>query len=166
MKAYWGSGCVRGCIQKFRHRPPGTRTPNGTALCHQVQFYRYFVSQSSEFCSHNLLCCFSTSVYCCLFIYRLGPETFGYTLVAPCIFDLGTTWRWVVSFTAGRFTPRERAPGTHCIGGSVKPRDRSGRDGEEKNSEPLQGLEAPILQPLGQRYTTELSRLLHTFLIT
>jgi hypothetical protein len=28
------------------------------------------------------LCCFSTSVYfCCLFRYRLSPETFGYTLV-------------------------------------------------------------------------------------
>jgi hypothetical protein len=31
--------------------------------------YRYFVSQSSEFCRHNTLCCFSTSVYCCLFRY-------------------------------------------------------------------------------------------------
>jgi len=41
----------------------------------------YFVSQSSEFCRHNPLCCFSTSVYCCLFRYRLSPETFGYTLV-------------------------------------------------------------------------------------
>jgi hypothetical protein len=39
------------------------------------------VSQSSEFCSHNPLCCFSTSVYCCLFRYRHSPETFGYTLV-------------------------------------------------------------------------------------
>jgi len=27
--------------------------------------YRYFVSQSSEFCHHNTLYCFSTSVYCC-----------------------------------------------------------------------------------------------------
>jgi len=45
-----------------------------------VQLYRYFVSQSSEFCRHNPLCCFSTSV-CCLFRYRLSPETFGYTLV-------------------------------------------------------------------------------------
>jgi hypothetical protein len=44
--------------------------------------YRYFVSQSSEFCHHNPLCCFSTSVcYCCLFRYRPSPETFGYTLV-------------------------------------------------------------------------------------
>jgi len=43
--------------------------------------YRYFVSQSSEFCRHNPLCCFSTNVYyCCLFRYRLSPETFGYTL--------------------------------------------------------------------------------------
>jgi hypothetical protein len=44
-----------------------------------VQLYRYFVSQSSEFCHHNPLCCFSTSVYCCLFRYQLSPETFGYT---------------------------------------------------------------------------------------
>jgi hypothetical protein len=42
------------------------------------------VSQSSEFCRHNPLRCFSTSVYCCcLFRYRLSPETFGYTLVLP-----------------------------------------------------------------------------------
>jgi hypothetical protein len=40
------------------------------------------VSQSSGFYRHNPLCCFSTSVYCCcLFRYRLSPETFGYTPV-------------------------------------------------------------------------------------
>jgi hypothetical protein len=40
-----------------------------------VQLYRYFVSQSSEFCRNNPLCCFSTSVYyCCLFPYRLSPD--------------------------------------------------------------------------------------------
>jgi hypothetical protein len=27
------------------------------------------------------LCCFSTSVCCCLFLYQFSPETFGYTLV-------------------------------------------------------------------------------------
>jgi len=32
--------------------------------------YGYFVSQSSEFCLHNPLCCFSANVYCCcLFCY-------------------------------------------------------------------------------------------------
>jgi hypothetical protein len=48
-----------------------------------VQFYRYFVSQSSEFCRHNPLYYLSTGVYCCkdIFCYRLSLETFGYTLV-------------------------------------------------------------------------------------
>jgi hypothetical protein len=48
-----------------------------------VQLYGYFVSQSSEFCRHNALCCFSMSVYCCkrTFLYRFCPETFGYTLI-------------------------------------------------------------------------------------
>jgi hypothetical protein len=35
---------------------------------------------------------------------------------------------------------------------------RSGHSGEEKYSEPLPGLEPPIIQPIAQRYTTELSR--------
>jgi len=40
------------------------------------------VRHSSEFCHHNPLCCFSKSVFCCcIFRYRLSPETFGYTLV-------------------------------------------------------------------------------------
>jgi len=48
-----------------------------------VQLYRYFVSQSSEFCRHNPLCCFSTSNTKdkCAFRLLLSPETFGYTLV-------------------------------------------------------------------------------------
>jgi hypothetical protein len=36
---------------------------------------------------------------------------------------------------------------------------RSGRGGEEKNSQPLPGFEPPIIQPVAQRYTTELRRL-------
>jgi len=53
-----------------------------------MQFYRYFVSQSNEFCLHNPLCYVSTSVCCrrrCLFRYRLSPETFGYTIVYPVL---------------------------------------------------------------------------------
>jgi hypothetical protein len=71
------------CIQKFPDWPPGVRTANGTAFCYWVQLYRYFMSQSSEFCRHNPLCCFSTSVYCFkhIFRYPLSPETFGYTPV-------------------------------------------------------------------------------------
>jgi hypothetical protein len=59
----------------------------------------------------------------------------------------------------GRFTPRERAPGTHSIGGGGS-RSWSGHGGEEKNSQPLLGVEPPIIQPAAQRYTTELSWLL------
>jgi hypothetical protein len=57
------------CNQKFPDWPPGARTANSTALCHWVQLYHYFVSQSSEFFRHNPLCDFSTSVYCFLFRY-------------------------------------------------------------------------------------------------
>jgi len=35
-----------------------------------VQLYRYFVSQSSEFCRHNPLCYFLMSVYCCSCLFR------------------------------------------------------------------------------------------------
>jgi hypothetical protein len=39
-----------------------------------------FCESVCEFCHHNPLCCFSTSVYCCcLFHNRLSPETFCYT---------------------------------------------------------------------------------------
>jgi hypothetical protein len=38
------------------------------------------------------------------------------------ILDLGSRWRRVVSFTPCRFTPGERAPGIHWIGGWVGPR--------------------------------------------
>jgi hypothetical protein len=38
------------------------------------------------------------------------------------------------------------------------PQSRSGRGGEEKNSQPLPGLKPPIIQPGAQSYTTELSR--------
>jgi hypothetical protein len=73
---------IWGCSLKFTDWPPGARTENGTALCHYVQLCRYFVTQSSEFCRHKPLCCFSTSVYCCCLLrYRLSPETFLYTLV-------------------------------------------------------------------------------------
>jgi hypothetical protein len=40
------------------------------------------------------------------------------------------------------------------------PQSSSGRDGKEKNSQPQPGLEPPIIQPVAQRYTAELSWLL------
>jgi len=72
---------LRGRIQTFPDWQPGARTANGTVLCHEVQLYRYSLSQCNELCRHNPLCCFSTSVRCCVFRYRFSPETFGYTVV-------------------------------------------------------------------------------------
>jgi hypothetical protein len=55
--AVGGTSTIRGCIQKFPDWLPGARTANGTAFCHWMQLYRYFVSQSSEFCRYNPLYC-------------------------------------------------------------------------------------------------------------
>jgi hypothetical protein len=38
-----------------------------------------------------------------------------------------------------------------------EPQSRSGHGGEEKNSQPLMGLQLLIIQPVAQRYTTEIS---------
>jgi hypothetical protein len=65
--------------------------------------------------------------------------------------------KWSAS-RPGRFTPRKRAPWyplDRRLGGL---QSRSGRGGEEKNSQPLPGLEPPIIQSADQRYTAELSR--------
>jgi hypothetical protein len=61
-----------------------------------------------------------------LTVHHTIKASLGSGGLAPCIVDLGTRWRWVVSFT----------------------------------TRPLPGLEPPIIQPVAQRYTTELSRLL------
>jgi hypothetical protein len=71
-------------------------------------------------------------------------------------------------------SPKKRAPGTHISLGAFaaseldvvfsgyQPLDRrlgglqsrSGCDGVEENSQPLPGLEPPIIQPVAQRYTS------------
>jgi hypothetical protein len=57
-----------------------------------------------------------------------------------------------------RFIPRERAPGTHWTGGWVRP--RAGLDAVVKRKIPSPRRESnprtPIVQPVAQRYTTEL----------
>jgi hypothetical protein len=74
--------------------------------------------------------------------------------IAPRILHLGTRWRWVVSFVPQPFY--RRYPSNRRLGGS---QSRSGHDVDEKNSQPQPGLEPPTIQPVAQRYTTELSRL-------
>jgi hypothetical protein len=59
--------------------------------------------------------------------------------IEPNIFDLGTSWRFVVSCTPRRLTPKERAHGTHWIGGWVGLRVEPA-DVEKKKFLTLRGL--------------------------
>jgi hypothetical protein len=80
--------------------------------------------------------------------------------VAPCILNLCTKWSWMVSFTPMLVYPQGKRP---CypldrrLGG---PQSQPRCSGEEKKSHPMPGLEPPIIQPVTQCYSTELSRLL------
>jgi hypothetical protein len=61
--------------------------------------------------------------------------------IPPPIIGLGIRWRWVVSFTPQPLYPRGKRPWyplDRRLGG---PQSRSGRGGEEKNSQPLLEIE-------------------------
>jgi hypothetical protein len=58
----------------------------------------------------------------CLIEHHAIKTYWGCGGIAPRILDLGTRWRWVVSFTTRPLYPRERSPGTHLIGSWVGPR--------------------------------------------
>jgi hypothetical protein len=78
--------------------------------------------------------------------------------IVPRILDLDTRWRCQLHNPAA--SPPGKSPWyplNRRLDGS---QSRSGRSGEEKNSHPLSELEPSIIQPVAQRYTTELSRLL------
>jgi hypothetical protein len=85
--------------------------------------------------------------------------------IALRILDFRTRWRWVVSFTLGPLYPKGKSPLyplDRRLGGH---QSRPERGGEKKNSRHLPGLEPPILQPVAQRYNTELCRLLDALLV-
>jgi hypothetical protein len=84
----------------------------------------------------------------------------GSRIIPPHILDLGTRWRWVVNFTPRPLYPQGKSLWytlNRRLGG---PKRGSGRGGEEKNSQPLPGLEPPMIKLVAYRYTTELSWLL------
>jgi hypothetical protein len=85
--------------------------------------------------------------------YRMSGD------IAPSILDLGSRWRSVVSFTPRPLYPQGKSPWYPLDKKLGGPQSRSGGGGEEKNSQPLPGLEAPIIQPVAQCCTIELSRL-------
>jgi hypothetical protein len=70
-----------------------------------------------------------------------------------------TGWRWVVSFKPRPLYPQGKSTSYSLDRRLGELQSRSGRGGEEKNSQPLPRLEPPIIRPVAQRYTTDLSRL-------
>jgi hypothetical protein len=75
------------------------------------------------------------------FTSPLHEDVMGEWGIAPRILDLGTRWRWVVSFTPRPlYLPGKNPlyPLDRRLGG---PHSRSGRGGEEKNSQPPPGIE-------------------------
>jgi hypothetical protein len=72
--------------------------------------------------------------------------------IAPRILDLGTKWRWVVSFTPRPLYSQEKSPWYPLDKKLDGPQSRSGSSGEEKNYQPLPGLEPPIIQPVPLSY--------------
>jgi hypothetical protein len=62
--------------------------------------------------------------------------------ITPCILDLGTRWRWMVSFT-----PRPLyLQGTHRKGGWVGP--TAGLDAVKRTPRPCRDQSLPIIQPV------------------
>jgi hypothetical protein len=66
----------------------------------------------------------------------------------------------VVSFTPRPIYPQGKSPCDQFYRRLGGPQIRFGNGGEKKNSQPLPGIENPIIQLLAQIYTTELTRLL------
>jgi hypothetical protein len=77
--------------------------------------------------------------------------------IALRILGLGTRWMWMISFTPRPLYPQGKSSWYALDRRLGWPQSRSGRGGEEKNFQPLPGLEPPIIQPIAQSYTTKRS---------
>jgi hypothetical protein len=64
----------------------------------------------------------------------------GVEVQLQSFFDIGIRYRLVISFTPRSLYPQEKSPGSLWIVGWVG-LSRSGRGGEEKNSQPPPGIE-------------------------
>jgi hypothetical protein len=71
----------------------------------------------------------------------------GYGIIAPRILNFSFTPRPLYLQGKSAWYPLDRRLG--------EPQSRSGRGGEDRNSQPLPGSETPIVQPIAQRFTTE-----------
>jgi hypothetical protein len=77
----------------------------------------------------------------CLTKHHAMKMYWGSGGIAPRTIDLGTRWRWVVSFTPRPFYPQGKSPWYVLDRRLCGPQNRSGCSGEEKNSQLPQAIE-------------------------
>jgi hypothetical protein len=91
----------------------------------------------------------------CLTMHHAMKTYWGSGGIAPSILDLGTRWRWVVSFTTRPLYPQEKSLCFPLDRGWVGP--RAVLDAVVKRKIPSPRRESnprtPIVQPLAHRYT-------------
>jgi hypothetical protein len=88
--------------------------------------------------------------------------------IAPRIIDLGTRWRWVVSFTPWPLYPQGKSPPYPLDRRLSGPQSRSGHGAEVKNSQPHRDSNSnhSTVQPVVSRYTDWAIHLKITSLLT
>jgi len=94
-----------------------------------------------------------------LTLHHATEACWGSGGIAPHIHDLGTKWRWVVSFTIRKLYPQGKSPWYPLDRKLCGPQNQSGHSCQERKSQPLLGLKHLIIQSAAQRYTTELSQI-------
>jgi hypothetical protein len=82
--------------------------------------------------------------------------SWGNGAISPRILDLGTGWRWVVSFTHRPLYHQGKSPWYQLDRRLGGPQSWSGSGGEETTCQALPGLETLIIQPVAQCYATAL----------
>jgi hypothetical protein len=80
-------------------------------------------------------------------------KVLGSGVIAPRIFNLDATWRWVVSFTPRPLYSQRKNPWYPLDRRLGELQSRPGRCGEEKNFQPLPGIEHGSSSPSTSRYT-------------
>jgi hypothetical protein len=94
---------------------------------------------------------YTGKVLCALTEHHVMNVYWGVEVYLHSFFNLGTRWRWVVSFTPRPLYPQGKSP-WYPLNRLEGPQSRSGREGEEKNSQPPPGIEPsnpdrPALSP-------------------
>jgi hypothetical protein len=113
----------------------------------------YYEKLQSKGKRYSCTCTFLTK-------HHAMEEYWGKGGIAPHILDLGTRWRWMVSFTPQLLYPPQEKTTWYLLDRRLGgPQNQSGHSSEEKNSQPLLRLKPPIVQSVAQHYTTELSQL-------